>query len=248
MRKIVRVDYLHLRREEQHTFNEKVLQIVLDTCGNTSLPYQKMVEASGEFNRLLGEKVQNTKISLMDLDSVADAAWYSLNMQIRASLLHPRASVREAAIKVDEIFSQTPNPTGLNYDQEYGCLRTLLSQLEALEASVLSAALVDEHVASLRTAVDAFCEASNEKVKSLSLKQAGAIKAAVNECFQAWLSLAKYLELMDQLNGLAGAGNAIELLNIMNRGIKRRLEQRAKLGTTTDSMNNVVSAAESGET
>jgi len=247
MRKIVRVDYLHLRREEQHTFNEKVLQIVLDTCGECGLPYQKMSEASAEFNRLLGEKVQNTKLSLMDLDSVADSAWYSLNMQIRASLVHPRASVREAASKVEEIFSQTPNPTNLNYDQEYGSLRTLLMQLSSLDASVLRAALVNEHVAALQAAVDAFCEASTEKVKALSLKQAGALKTAINNCFQAWTSLAKYLELMDQLNGLAGAGNAIELLNIMNRGIKQRLEQRSKSSSADDSVNNVVSAAESGE-
>ena len=54
----------------------------------------------------------------------------------------------------------------------------------------------------------------------------GLIKAAATECFKAWQDLAKYLELMDSLDSLPGASEAIDQLNAMNTVIKRRLEAR----------------------
>ena len=224
--KVVKLNYKMLRREEQHSFHDRVLQILLGTCGKCGEAYERFEAAAKQFDALLTNKALAPSLSLMELDSVADAAWSSLNAQVQASLIHPRADVREAAARVNAIFSRTPNPTNLNYDQEYGALKTLLSQLATLDAETLKAAWVAEHVAALQTAVENFVIASANKVDALSKKQSGEIKAAETVCYKAWQDLAKYLEIMDSLGELPGSADAIDQLNAMNTGIKRRLEAR----------------------
>ena len=224
--KIVKFGYKSLRREEQHSFHDRVLQILLETCGKCGEAYDRFEQAAKAFDRVLTNKALAPSLSLMELDAIADAAWSSLNMQIQASLLHPRAEVRNAAERVNAIFSKTPNPTNLNYDQEYGALRTLLLQFATLDTDTLKAALVDEHVAALQEAVENFVVASANKVDALSKKQSGEIKAAETACYKAWQDLIQYLEVMDTFGGLAGSSDAIARLNAMNTSIKRRLEAR----------------------
>lgn len=225
-KKIIRFNHTHLRREEQHSFNDRVLQIVLNTCGNCGKAYDRFEAAARSFDKLLTDKALAPSMSLVELDGIADSAWSSLNLMIRAGLVHPRPSVRDAARKVNDIFSKTPNPTMLNYDAEYGALRTLLSQLATLDSETIKAALVDEHIAALQKAVEDFVTAGASKVDALSKKQTGLIKAAATECFKAWQDLAKYIEIMDSLDSLPGAADAIDRLNAMNTTIKRRLEAR----------------------
>lgn len=238
-RKVQRIGYKMLRREEQHSFHDRVLQIVLNTCGKCGKAYERFEAAAIAFDKQLADKALAPSLSLVELDTIADNAWSSLYLQIRASLVHPRQSVRDAAEKVNDIFSKTPNPTALNYDEEYGALRTLLSQLATLDAETLKAALVDEHIQALQTAVEDFVTASTSKVDALSKKQTGIIKAISDECFKAWQDLAKYLELMVSLDALPGASDAIDQLNTMNTTIKRRLDAR-KSNKAEDAIANVV--------
>lgn len=224
--KIVKFGYKSLRREEQHSFHDRVLQILLGTCGKCGEAYERFELAAKQFDTLLTNKALAPSLSLMELDVVADAAWSSLNAQIQASLIHPRAEVRNAAERVNAIFSKTPNPTNLNYDQEYGALKTLLSQFATIDIETLKAAWVDEHVDALQKAVENFVIASANKVDALSKKQSGEIKTAETDCYKAWQDLAKYLEVMESLGGLAGSADAIDQLNALNTGIKRRLEAR----------------------
>lgn len=238
-KKIIRLNHTHLRREEQHSFHDRVLQIVLNTCGRCGKAYDRFEAAAIAFDKLLTDKALAPSLSLVELDDVADNAWSSLNLQIRASLVHPRQSVREAAAKVNEIFTKTANPTALSYDEEYGALRTLLAQLATIDAETIKTALVDEHIQALQIAVENFIVASTNKVDALSKKQTGVLKEASVECFKAWQDLAKYLELMDSLDNLPGASDAIDQINAMNTAIKRRLEAR-KSNKTDDANVNIV--------
>lgn len=238
-KKIIRFNHSHLRREEQHSFNDRVMQIVLNTCGNCGKAYERFEAAAAAFDKLLTDKALAPSLSLVELDGIADSAWSSLNLMIRACLVHPRSSVRDAASKVNDIFSKTQNPTMLNYDEEYGALRTLLSQLATLDSETIKAALVDEHIAALQKAVEDFVTASASKVDALSKKQTGLIKDAAAECFKAWQDLAKFIEIMDSLDSLPGAANAIDQLNALNAAIKRRLEAR-KQNKATDKDNDHV--------
>ena len=231
--KIVKFGYKSLRREEQHSFHDRVLQILLGTCGKCGEAYERFESAAKQFDTILKNKALAPSLSLMELDAVTDAAWSSLNAQVQASLIHPREDVRKAAERVFAIFSKTPNPTNLNYDQEYGALKTLLSQIATIDAETLKAAWVNEHVAVLQNAVENFMIATANKVDALSKKQSGEIKTAETACYKAWQDLAKYLEIMDSLDDLPGSTDAINQLNAMNTAIKRRIETR-KANKTAD--------------
>ncbi len=245
---IQRFKFNMLRREEQHSFNDRVLQILHNTCGTDFKVYERFEAAARTFDNQIADQTLNSVQSLASYDAVADNAWSSMNLQLKASLVHPRPSIRAAAEEVNAIFSKTPNPTNLNYDQEYGSLRTLLTQLATLPEETLKTALVDEHFKALRDAVDAFTLASIERIDALSKKQNGLLKAASNDCYKAWLDLAKYLELMLSIDELPGSGEAIDQLNILILGIKRRLSARSKSDATPSS--NIVAeeiAAESAQ-
>lgn len=224
--KIINVDYAHFRREEQHSFHDRVMQIVLNTCGKCGKAYDRFEAAAKSFDALLVSKGLAPSLSLEALDMIADDAWRSMSLQLGASLVHPRQGVREAAAKVDAVFSKTPNPTRLGFDEEYGALSTLLSQLAQLDADTLKAALVDEHVQALQAAVEDFIVASTDKLDALAKVQAGQIKEVSAGCFAAWKALARYIEMMASLDELPGASEAIAQLNAMNAAIKRRQELR----------------------
>lgn len=224
--KIINVDYTHFRREEQHSFHDRVMQIVLNTCGRCGKAYDRFEAAAKSFDALLVGKALAPSLSLEALDRVADDAWRSMALQLGASLVHPRQDVRDAAAKVDAVFSKTPNPTRLGFDEEYGAMRTLLSQLASLDPNSLKAALVDEHVQALQKAVEDFVVASSNKLDALAKVQAGQIKEVSAECFASWKALAQYIEMMASLDELPGASEAIAQLNAMNSAIKRRQELR----------------------
>lgn len=235
--RIINVDYVHFRREEQHSFHDRVMQIVLNTCGKCGKAYDRFEAAAKSFDALLVGKALAPSLSLEALDRIADDAWRSLALQISASLVHPRQGVREAAAKVDAVFSKTPNPTRLGFDEEYGALSTLLSQLASLDADTLKAALVDEHVQALQAAVEDFIVASSDKLDALAKVQAGQIKEVSADCYAAWKALARYLEMMASLDELPGASEAIAQINAMNAAIRRRQELRKankSVGNTVD--------------
>jgi hypothetical protein len=161
------------------------------------------------------------------------------DLQIQASMKHPESAVREAAKAVYDVFSKTPNPTQLNYDDEYGALSVLLSQLGAMDADVLKAARVIEYVDYLGRCVQEFIDASKKSIDVKSKQQVGVLKNAVMTCYKSWQNLAKYLEVMSMANALPGVQDAIDQLNAMNTSIKRRLEAR-KTNKSDDASINIV--------
>ena len=223
---ICRVNYAALRREEQHSFNQRIMRILDTTCGACGKPYEEFKAATELLASLMHEKGFVTSLSLEEYDRKADEAWRGLSDQISASLRHPKDAVREAAQTVYHVFSKTSNPTNLNYDQEYGALSILLSQLNALDKSILESARVDEYVDYLDQCVAEFIEASKKTIDAKSKQQIGAIKDASLNCYKLWQNLAKYLEAMALADALPGVNDAIDQLNTLNTGIKRRLEAR----------------------
>lgn len=223
---VVRLNFLSLKRNEVHSFNNRVLHILDETCGACGKTYDDFKAAAEQYGALLYEKGFAPSLALDEYDRRADEAWRGLDLQISASLKHPQEDVRKAAQAVSDVFSKTPNPTYLNYDQEYGTLSVLLSQLKAIDSAVLETARVDAYIAYLDTCVHDFVEASNKSIDAKSRQQVGAIRAAMQLCHKAWQNLAKYLEAMSLAEALPGVNDAIDQLNAMNAAIKRRLNVR----------------------
>lgn len=223
---IVRIHVLSLRKEEIQTFNSRVLGILNETCGACGKPYADFKAAAELYERILHDKGFSASLSLEEYDRRADEAWRGLDMQIAASVRHPREEVRKAAEQVKAVWEKTPNPTQLNYDQEYGALTILLSQLNAIERSVLIIARVDEYVDYLGVCVNEFILASKRAMDVRANQQAGTLKDAAQNCYKTWQNLAKYIEAMANAEALPRADEAISKLSMMNTQIKRKLDIR----------------------
>lgn len=223
---IVRIHVLSLRRNEIHTFNKRVLGILDETCGVCGKPYSDFKDAAEQYERILHDKGFSESLSLEEYDRRADEAWRGLDMQISASVRHPREEVRMAAEQIKAIWDKTPNPTNLNYDQEYGALSILLSQVNAIERSVLIIARVDEYVDYLGVCVNEFILASKRAMDLRANQQTGSLKEAAQNCYKTWQNLAKYIEAMANAEALPRAEEAIGKLSLMNVQIKRKLDIR----------------------
>ncbi len=224
---ITRFVYRNLRREEQHTFHNFVTKIIETTCGPCGKVYEAFVESAHHFDYLLQGKASKESLSLAILDYAADEAWVGLSLQIQASLKHPMASVREAAAAVDAIFSQTPNPTRLNYDQEYGTLATLLAQLRQIDLETRQTALVEVYIQYLSDCVDTFVDAAHNVNDLRSKQTAGEFKEAVEQCNKSWNALAKYLEAMHTAEALNHGAECIAQLDTLCKRIKTRMALRS---------------------
>jgi len=223
---ITRIAYRKLRREERHTFNNYVKQIIETTCGPCGKVYEAFLESAHQFDYLLQGKASKESLSLAILDYAADEAWVGLSLQIQASLKHPNATIREAAAAVDAIFSQTPNPTRLNYDQEYGTLATLLAQLRQIDVATRETACVEPFIQYLSDCVDSFVSAAFNVNDAKSKQTAGELKEASESCYRNWTSLAKYLEAMHCANALPDGDNCIAQLDTLCKRVKSRIVQR----------------------
>lgn len=236
---INRLKYRALRRDEQHAFNLRVLSILEATCGAFGKPYFEFKDAAERFAAILHDRGFVVSLSVDAYDRRADEAWRGLDLQIEASLRHPDETVRLAAQNVKNVFSKTENPTKLNYDQEYGALAILLSQLKAIDRTTLELAHVDVYIDYLDQCVRDFNEAYQNATDTKSKQDIGAVKSGSNNCYQAWQNMAKYLEAMVLADALPGAADAIEQINIMNTAIKRRLALRkvTKINAADDDTN-----------
>lgn len=223
---ILKFKYNKLRRDEIRTFNSRVLQI-LDIAGcDAGAKHQAFRAAAEVYENVLHGQGFASSVSLAEYDRLADDAWTGLSLQIRASLMHPEAAVREAARKVDTVFQKTENPTRLSYDLEYGALSTLVSQLKSLDAEVLEKSFVKPYLNHLDNCVQNFMNAAASVVDTKAQKEIGAVKAAADACYQAWLELVKFLEVAADSGLVAHAGDAIVRLNVMNAEIKSRTNVR----------------------
>ena len=87
-------------------------------------------------------------------DTAADFAWRHLDAFLCGAIYHP--ALKDAAEKVKYAFDAYDDPTELPYEDEYKILADLLNDLDAVDAEVRRAAMVDPLIEELRTRCDKF--------------------------------------------------------------------------------------------
>lgn len=225
LKTIRRIKLNSMRTEEVHEFNDRAVEILSATCGHMGVVSDQFIEATQNFDHAITAPKPNFA-DLQELDAKADDAWRALNLQIEASCMHPRVEVRAAAETIADIFSQTPNPTRLNYDQEYGALKTLIQRLLDIPKATRETAWVEEYFVALQAAVEAFTAARFDNLDTRSKQQLGAVKEATQQLQAAWLNLIRHLELQHSLAPTDAIVEAIDKLNLLTVGIQQRLKQR----------------------
>ena len=143
----------------------------------------------GDFRQALSGESTATFKAMYSADIATDEVWRGLNDEIRAGQRHPNPARREANNVVSEVFGHYEDPTQLPYSEEYGRLRQLIEELEALPESTLKAAVVDEWVVALRSRYEAFMEASRVHMLEASFGDIGGIKRERVSASNAYRSL-----------------------------------------------------------
>ncbi len=224
--KLIRIAFRKLRRNEQQSFNQMVVNCIEKTCGPCGKPYQAFLNAAEQFKALLSKRVQNLPSSLAKDDKKVDKSWNAFYLQLRASQAHPYADVADAANRVAVIFDNIKNPVHLNYERQYGALQILIDGLSALDPAVMTKAQLSAQWDSLRDSFEAFSKARAAKLEAKKERSSGEIEDAVQACSDAWIKLANYLEAKDDADELTGAGEAIALLNHLFASIEARMKAR----------------------
>ena len=99
--------------------------------------------------------------------------------------------------------------------------------LKSLDDEVLEASLVRPYLTHLDSCVQNFMNAAASVVDTKAQKEIGAAKSAADVCYQAWLDLAKFLEVAADSGLVDHAEDAIVRLNVMNAEIKSRMNVRS---------------------
>ncbi len=132
--------------------------------------------------------------STREIDQNADRFWRGTRSQLKISVEHPDAEVREAAEEILDVFEKTPDPTRLKYQDEYGALEILLPKLEAFGEQKLRAAFVFGWIRALRGAYEAFREISSSKTQAILDTELGRTKRLKNEMLDI------YTDFIERLN------------------------------------------------
>ena len=129
-----------------------------------------------------------------EIDQNADHFWRGTRSQLKLSATHPEEETRTAALEILETFDQTPDPTRLKYQEQYGALEILLPKLEAIGEQKLSAAFVWGWIKALRGAYEAFREMSANKTQAAIDTELGRTQRLRDEL------LALYADFVEHLN------------------------------------------------
>lgn len=224
--KIQRIPYKSLNRNEQYSFNLRILLIFTKFCGQFGKSYDLFKAAADELSYCMQLQQNKESHSLSALDKNTDEMYMALSHQVSASKAHPYPEVREAGQHVAAVFDRFKNPTRKTHDNAYGTLRLLIEALEELDSADLEKALVKPYIAQLKENTHAFTVAQDEILENKNTQKAHNMAAAVKACSSAWSDLADALESAAENNFVDGAADVIDQINVMNKEINIRLDAR----------------------
>ncbi len=153
-----------------------------------------------------------------EIDQNADHFWRGAHSQLKLSATHPDEETREAATEILEVFEQTPDPTRLKYQEEYGALEILLPKLEAFGEQKLRAAFVFGWIRALRGAYEAFRAMSANKTKAALDTELGRTKRLRDELLDLYTD---FIERLNAKNLLSSTPEREELARRLNALIAR---------------------------
>lgn len=225
-----------LKQDELFGLFKEIQRLILEGVKEPPECMMAFVEAVENMDKTLEKAPLNTTTQdIADADAAADAAWLGMNAQLKVSLVHPEAGVREAAERVWNVFGTIDNPTRLSYEAEYGILERLINQLGALDIADREASLIEPWLAELRRTVDVFRAKytlrNQETERRIGLAKTARI-AATDACRSMFehINASLLLNKNDELAKLSNAiGNVCD-----NTRIKLKARQTRRLNTAAD--------------
>ena len=252
-KQITRITYRRLRRDEQFSFNDAVIDCIQRSGCDAGKPFAEFKAKSEALKAMRKKKLQRKSTGLYEKDAVVDKNWHAFYMQVHASQEHPYPEVADAANQIAKVFDKVKRPTALNYDREYGALLGLLDGLNGLDPALFTTALLAPHYDALSASVKDFVQTKQDQLAQEKNNDTITIDQAVAECSVAWTQLASYIEAKENADELGGNQSTIDLLNqflgkldVLIRGRDTRAKKKkanAEASDVEDESENLVEEA-----
>jgi len=216
MKKIKAINVRTMTLSELSGFGREILEL-----SETSLLVTEQVileDYRSAFNALnaaltaCGEKFGQ---AIFDADHEADQAYSYVNSILQINATHFKTERVEAAKACLEVFARYDNPTRLPYSQEYGILHNLLADMEALPASTLQLAQIDEWLSELRRRYEVVVGLMADKVQAKAQAECGAVKAARSSFEDSYHTFVDKVYAMSLLHNDANHTSLIDQINAL---------------------------------
>ncbi len=231
---IANLTFQLLHANEVNGFFHRVMTTLNSAVGiERVLGVQAFNDALDCYRNARARRVGNKKMSSKDV--AGDRAWQGLNMYLRACMYHYDESKLEDAAAVKAVFDTVPNPTTLNYDEEYGALSTLLDKMNKLPAEMIENIGATPWIDHLKMRVAEFYQASDKDAELKTELKTGEIKEARKQLLESWQTVKQSIEYMADIAKDADIQKLEEKLNVFISAVKKKLSQRStSRGNTTD--------------
>ncbi len=224
MKRVLLFKIRNLKNNEMLSFATRSVGIVKE-CYTTALPTRisNFVNAHGEYkSAMVGDKPEMHNLAL--LDEEMNKAWSAMNLQLRASLVHPRNDVIKAAEKLKTILDEVGNPRTLSYDSTYGAIGKALLRIEALPSDIIPTSRSDEYFARLKAAFDQFTHARNHNDQTRATIERNRVRNTRDALTQAYNEMIQYLEALSDDD--ENISTIIDRLNAIIAPIRQRVNNR----------------------
>ena len=186
--------------------------------------YKTTVEA---FDAALKQSAKNSyTASVVMADEAVDQAWSDMWGLTKAMVRHPNLERRKASAAVYDLMQKYGNVTNLSYKEEYGRLKNLSQDLEALGTEQLGLAYVDEWFEELKKRIATYETAEAGRLAEEDARQVGVVKATRQATEDALRLLLRQIEALVLINGEAGYTEFIARVNTLFSEMKTVIKSR----------------------
>ncbi len=224
--KVQRIPFKSLNRNEQLSFTVRILLIMTKYCAQFGKSFDLFKAAADELGYCMHLQQNKESTSLSRLDQDTDEAYIALSHQVAASKMHPIPSVREAGLRIAQVFDRFKNPTRKTHDNAYGTLRLLTEAFDEIDVADRDITGITPFLDHLKASIKAFTTAQDSILENKQSQKSHSMQNAVKACSTAWSDLAHALETAAENEFVPGAAEAIAQINIINREINIRLDAR----------------------
>ena len=258
MSEIKHIKLYQLRTEEDFGFQVKISEMGSYILVEGDQPFiTAHKNALDAWDKVLKIEEKNSHTAAVQAaDERADLAWRKANAQAKLLTEYPIEEKRNAAIEAYGIIQKYGDIIGMAYNEEYGNMKNLLQELQALGEEKLTLIDLKVWVDEMQEAYDDYMSYSLAKTQEEGEKTKGIINQRRMETDDAFYALVKrinagaayngpepYATFIDSANALIDASNATISARKTRAANKREKAKAEKAEKETEEKENSAPSA-----
>ncbi len=217
-----------LRSEEDFGFQTKILELTTNVTVETDQPIiQSYANAVNAWDEVLKIEQKNSHTAAVHAaDERADNAWRKANAQAKLLTEYPIEEKRTVAEQAYAIIQKYGDITGMAYNQEYGNMKNLLTELQAMGEEKLTLIDLKVWVDEMQAAYDDYILHSLAQAHEDGDKKKGITNQHRTETDDAYYALIKRINAGAEYNGPEPYVAFIDAVNALIDAAKTTISAR----------------------